>query len=186
MIPGDFEALGPIQLIPTGLMGLLQLKQTGKMPGWLAQSVQPTIDLSDWYLQARREDEQSLFGGTPTTVPLVTGNTQLRQFNAAAIPVVPQNQLWWVEHYSVFGSTNAAADVMSFGPAIANAGGSSFQLVGLPYIDLAAGTRTRSFCTYASRGFWAGPGDQFWIMVFDIASAGITMQCRLRVTRLPI
>lgn len=186
MLPGDLQTLGPVQIIPQGLMGLLQLKQTGLMPGWLAQSIQPTIDLRDWYFQSRRVDEFTLFNGNVLTSPSVTARGVYAFSVPAGLAQVPGNQLWYVEHFSVFGGTAAVADVASFAPLIMNAQQNTFQQLGLPYIDLQAGTRQRNFIAYASRPFWANPSDIFGLLAFDMSTAGIAFQGRLRVTVLPI
>lgn len=189
MRPGDLETLGPIQVVPPGLMGILQLKQTGTLPGWLAQSVQPIIELRDWYFQARRVDEQTLFGSLPVTSPnLATGSIGIKSFVTLVgnNPCqVPQNQTWFVENMTVFGATAAAADSLSFACGIEAPQG-SFEQLGNVFIDQLAGARQRTMFAYNNRAFWAGPGDVFAVLVTDVVSAGIQAQCRLRATVLPI
>lgn len=43
---------GPIQLQPRGLLAFLQLKNQGRNPANLVDSIQPTFDILDWYQQA--------------------------------------------------------------------------------------------------------------------------------------
>lgn len=181
-------AIGPVQLIPPGLTGLLQLKQFGQVPGTLDLNVNPVIELRDWYMQARRVDEFALYGGFPATTVLTTGTGRgVYTFvpPGGGIASVPQNQTWYVEMLTVFTGTNTAGDVLSFAPGIGNNQGSSFQQVGPQYTDTSV-ARQRNCFANASRGFWAAPGDLFLLMVNDILTAGATFQLRLRATVLPI
>lgn len=193
MLPGELETLGPIQIIPQGLMGLLQLKQTGKLPGWLATSVQPTIDLRDWYMNSRRLDEFSLPIQTKTgsvTTGLGKGVYAMSTGGAAGAvgANVPQNQMWFVDWWTVQASMDAAASVVTFAPTLGSAG--SLTVVPLANaVTFGGGARVIDAWVVANPGrpFWAGPGDQFMVWVADVSSVGgIVFTVHMRVTVLPI
>lgn len=177
--------LGPIQVIPPGLTGLLQLKQTGRVPSTLLEDVRGVIELRDWYLTARRVDVAGLVGGQPSRVT-VTGQQGFAVFTTNPV-TVPSGQLWYVEQATVVASGGLAADTIRFAfgivsPAPANA----FQQVGPDVNDVVTG-RTRFLSTKADRGFWAFPGDSFQTLAYDVVSAGgWTLAMAARVTICPI
>jgi hypothetical protein len=78
-------------------MGFFQLKNAGRNPSDLGDSVFPVLDLRDWYMQARAElipvASRSL---AATTVGIV--------FFTTAAPIVPEGEAWWVINYHVVAS----------------------------------------------------------------------------------
>lgn len=175
--------LAPIQVIPPGLMGLLQLKQSGRLPADLSGVVQPSLEMRDWFFQGRRLTEVQVLGTTPTTGALVTGNTGLRKFTVGAVATPAQGTLWYVEQMSCICTTALAADVISFVPAIASL--STSRTLGAAYIDTVT-ARVREASVFAARGFWVGSDETLAVRVIDISTAGITIDCRLSLTVLPI
>lgn len=84
--------LGPVQIIPPGLLGFLQLKNMGKNPQLIPDSYQPTIEMRDWLFLARYEEVSvTITGG------ISVGYTE---FNGGDIGVysgvVPDNEAWWL------------------------------------------------------------------------------------------
>lgn len=175
--------MGPIQVIPPGLTGLLQLKQFGKVPGELADVVAPVLELRDWYLTARRLDQVALFGGTPTRSIAAAGFAALQLAGVNA--QVPQGQIWYVEQYGLNGTTALAGDVLSFAPGVTNAALTSFFQTGPTDYDVVT-ARVRQRVCKSDRGFWAFPGDIFVVWAEDISTAGITVNMNLRATPCPI
>lgn len=186
---GQEGPLGPIQLIPPGLLGLLQLKQLGRLPDKLADTVAGVVELRDWYLTARRVDQTTLFGNaTLVTAALGAGNTGFQAFHVGAaggpVCIVPQNQLWWVEQLTIAASL-VAADVIRVLPAVTSISGIGFG-VAVDYNDVTT-ARARQLSCSIPRGFWAYPGDTFGVAVMDITSVpGITLSMGLRATPCPI
>lgn len=77
----------PVQLIPPGLLGALQLKTGGRNPTSLGDAYVPTIDCLDWLLNAKQEfliDVSSIATG-----PIFQGLPTL---------VVPDRE-WWYVHW---------------------------------------------------------------------------------------
>lgn len=184
--------LFPIQVVPPGLLGLLQLKQLGRLPDKLTDTVAGVIELRDWFLTARRVETLTLFPTIPTKA-LATGNNGNQLFQSGAPPancVVPQNQIWWVEELSVdVVNTGAmvATDLIRFAPEIVNNQGNVFLLTGPDVSDYILAARTRVMTARCDRGFWAFPGDGFAIRVFDVVTTnGYTATMHLRATPCPI
>lgn len=99
--------LGPVNLIPPGLLGVLNLKQMGSNPSTLVQSYQPVIDTLRWLLNGNRE-------GLTDTANLGAGaGGRLVQFTNIT---VPQNE-WWYVHNASFTATVAAGDSL-IAPAV--------------------------------------------------------------------
>lgn len=76
--------MGPLQVIPEGLLGFFDLKTFGRAPSELSEVVAPSVELRDWYFQSRAE--------WITNTQNVTGNG----FYAAA--TVPATEWWYVHH----------------------------------------------------------------------------------------
>jgi hypothetical protein len=181
------SSLGPLQVIPPGLLGFFQLKSAGVLPSLLSYEVQPSLEMRDWYFQARQQDEISFFGAVPISNSLTTGSQGAQGFSAGVTPQVPRGQYWYVTEATA-GVTAfiAAADTIRVALMTFNALGGNTILRGPDYNDLIT-ARTRSVQCRNDHPFWLGPGDTFGLMVYDILSvAGITFNLRLRFTPLPI
>jgi hypothetical protein len=178
---------GPIQVIPQGLLGLLNLKQTGKNPDQLLEQVQPTFDLTGMYEQRLIQTELGLFGGSATTAALVTGNKGSNAITVGGVQVqVPLNEMWWVEQCALATVTVAAADTIIAGVLTSsNQGGASY--ITPVYQDVVT-ARARSFVTPPmTRPLFVGPGTGFLCWVLDILSVGgITLSLSMRAVRIPI
>lgn len=177
--------IGPINLIAPGLLGLLQLKQFGKNPDELAGVVQGTIELRDWYMQARIEDEVSLFGSTPQKL-LATASPGLGIFTAGGVNcTVPNNQAWYVYQLNVAANL-LAAETIRFAPALQRAPtGQQFQ-IGPDVADVVT-VRARTISAEILAPFWVRQGDTFGVLTFDdLTAANITVSLFLRAVRIPI
>lgn len=86
----------PINRHPTGFLGLLDLKTGGRNPETLFRSVQPVVDMTQFYAESPSE---FLLGNV-----VITGDTGGGFFPFTA-PVggiiVPQNEVWYVSYFSV-------------------------------------------------------------------------------------
>jgi len=94
--------IGPVQVIPPGLLGFLQLKGLGENPSALLQEYQPSIEVRDWLMAARYE--------------VAIGNTSsgANGFQGAGnLIVVPQNECWFVHFYGVRGQLAVAGNDMT-------------------------------------------------------------------------
>jgi len=186
MRPGDLDVIGPVQVVASGLTGFLQLKQGGVTPGWLDQTIQPSVDLRDWWFASRRVDELTLNIATSTSAITTVG---IHSFNVGGVgnATVPQNNLWWIDWWEVACTTALAADIVNWSVVLANNSFTSTMTLTNP-VQIGGGARVvtghSQACT--SRGIWAQPGDNLCFFVNDISSAGITFAQRVRATVLQI
>jgi len=177
---------GAINLTPSGLTGLLQLKDQGKIPGTLSDEIMGVIELRDWYFQSLRVPEAALYGGQPGVGPVVTGTIGYVNCSFGTFSAVPFNQIWYVENMAISVGTAAASDVLSFACATAApAGAPSQMVVGLPYIDTVT-ARQRSCVARADRAFWLPPGNRLGVWIIDIATGGVTFNLNARITPIPL
>jgi hypothetical protein len=103
---------GPtIQVLPSGLLGFLQLKNGGQFPQRLGDTLQPTIELAEWYVQLNSETLFSAVINAPVNASS-SGNTFPEL-------VVPNGQVWFVHEYivgfgpSATGTATKCAGVMN-------------------------------------------------------------------------
>jgi hypothetical protein len=174
---------GPIQTIPTGLLGLLQLKELGRNPSQLQDAVQPTYDLFAQYVQQQMSNEFGIFGAQLTTAALVTANHGLQVFTGA---VVPQNRIFYVYQLSADIQTQNAADFINAAPAVLQPSGRTTIVA--PGVADVISARIRSWITAPiTNPFFAAPGSTFGIYVYDIlAGTTITVLGTLRAVSIPI
>lgn len=181
---------GPIQVVPAGLLGLLQLKQTGANPRDLLDTVQPSVDLLDSWRQARMLDAMSLpnWGANPSvTQNTPTGYNVFLVGGVAA--AVPTNQWWYIDQLAVQLVIPAAADTCRFQPACSMNPGVAPQqqyAVGPDVADVASARLNRQLWARADRSFWAPPGSTFGVRVFDAVTAtNLVFTLYLRAVPLP-
>ncbi|MBA0088971.1 MAG: hypothetical protein HRJ53_28615 [Acidobacteria bacterium Pan2503] len=179
---------GPIQTLPQGLLGLLQLKSFGENPYDLLETVQPSVDLYRLWIERNAQDVQGLFGvASVNTAALVTGNHGTQNFGSAA-QVTPSNEIWFVVYFTGTIQTIAAADTITglqtgIFTSIPNGG---VYLQSAPVSDVIT-ARARSLATNPVAPFFVPPGSQFVVNVADILSVGgITVNLNLRAVRIPI
>lgn len=182
-------SIGPIQLIPPGLTGLLQLKQTGRLPSDLLGDVSPVLELRDWYMQSRQLQDFGLFGVIPATATFASNTNGFKAFQVGgAAFLVPQGQVWYVEQMTVIAAL-AAADTIVMAPCIAGpslGANAEFTLVGPFYTDVIT-TRTRVAVAKADRSFWAYAGQQLGVWTVDnLAATTTTVTLHMRATPMPL
>jgi len=146
----------PIQSPPLGLLGLLNLKNTGNNPDTMAGYVQPTLDLMDMYFIGQAQ----AIGGQLRTI--TAGPTPgFYPWDAGTGPItVPQSEVWKVHRYSLAGNTAAATTASGFRAAYQNFNGLTF-LMGEPAMSLAA-LETKNM--YAE-DFWLPPGSSLGFVI---------------------
>lgn len=175
---------GPIQVIPKGLLGLLQLKQQGSNPSELADVVASCINIEQYYWQQLVVDHFQLVGGAPSTnVPTASPGNKAFVTNPLN---VPQGQLWYVLEYSLSCSLVAAetirfAPLIIYDPALAT----PVQL-GLDYTDVVT-ARARAAQCFVQKPFWAPAGSGIGFWVGDSLTAGnIVVTGSIRAVVIPI
>lgn len=103
------------QLIPPGFLSLFEIKNNGKNPGDILSTVQPGLDMVEWFFNANAE----LISGDAS---FISGTLGLQSIDNAQLQV-PTNQWWYVHGVTlrVFGSTGGdeliAGESASVAPA---------------------------------------------------------------------
>lgn len=175
---------GPVQRIPSGLLGFFQLKSpSGLNPTWMRNDLQPNIEMFDWYLNTAAQAD--LAGEHEVT--LATGNQGFQDFAAAGPILVPQNQFWYVHRFCIITSPLAAGDTIWHQGAIRqNPIATQRQWdVGPPNKVDAAQAGDRAIWT-SSAPFWAMPNDSIGLYVQrNTVTAPRTYAGYIRYTVLP-
>lgn len=151
------ESRGPIQLIPPGLLGLLQLKADGRTVPYLEDTCSPILSMEDWWLRAAAVDWTL---STTDTEGASTPNGFLAfATNGVTVPV---GEWWFVHEYCVTFFLNAAEVVT--GPRLAwssiGSGASARFTVlpdGLESLANLTGAVARSAAAFR---FWVPPGSR--------------------------
>src|SRR5512139_2592063 len=144
---------GPIQILPAGLLGFLQLKSpAGRNPEVLNGDVQPTFDVQRLYLN--QQAIHATQGGYGLGAGSGSGNLL---FNSPAI-TVPLNEWWFCHYFTVQTSPLSAGDIFAGLTPMAyldpNAPSARFHLLTQPVY----GRPTGGFAVNACRDFWLPPG----------------------------
>lgn len=123
----------PIQLIPPGLLGLLQLKQEGRGIVELPDVLQGVLELRDWILQAR-----AVWSGDEHSIVLNAAGRDT--FETFTNPFGPSNSEWrYVHEYTIIATpvpAGGTAEIASFAPMMVaqNIGTLRPVCVGQPFV----------------------------------------------------
>jgi hypothetical protein len=162
----------PINTLPIGLLDLLGIKSGGEYPRDLSQQLGSSIELLDFYLNARAENLSS--GGFTVAA---TG------FQTVAAFAVPANELWWVHRYSLRYVTGAAEAISAEPMWMFDVlGTQTIQILNSP-TTLGATANGSSFM--ASPPLLAPPNSQAAYVVNSITGV-IDLAAYLRITRFRI
>jgi hypothetical protein len=176
------ELSGPIQVLPSGLLGFFGIKSpAGRNPTVMPDVLQPVIDLIPWYFNTQSQGDN--------VVHLIDLNTTFSGFSGFVNGiVVPQNEYWFVEYYSVFSALLVAGDAIAFSPAFQNptAGTTQdFLLTDLPESQFFSGPNNRAAKT--ARDFWLPPGSSLGAYYRAVTtSTSIRMTGNLRYTAMRV
>jgi hypothetical protein len=177
-------SIGPIQTIPRGLLGLLNLKNLGRLPDSLNSEVTPVIDLSRWWLTS-----EALFDVITHGVGLSTSGPLSLNFSSSIL--VPDNQVWWIERYTVELSLPAAAgeSAQNVAPIIFLSQAAPVRsqcLVETP-ITVTGGTGTATGSMIGCGGFFAPPGSSLGVYVGrSITGTTIAVNGTVYATRMQV
>lgn len=166
---------GPIQIIPPGLLGYLQVKNVGQNPNTLDSNIQPTLELLHWLLRARQVSVD------PNTYArgFLTAN---RGFLSWTVPLIAaQDEWWYIAHYNIASVVVGAGDSIVYKPAWRSGQGGVYE-IGDGYETLAVGQRG----LIGGDGLWLPPGGELGVWVKDCTSVGgIQLNSQLDYTPLP-
>lgn len=98
----------PIQPNAAGLLSLLGLKNLGRQPESLLETVQPSMEMFRFFTEGRAE-----FVGGSFSVPMA-GNYNATGFTSTDLQV-PEGELWYVHHYhcEVYVIANGGTQVLT-------------------------------------------------------------------------
>lgn len=175
---------GPIQVIPPGLLGFLQLKNSGNNPRDMPESLLMTFDVLPWYLQAKKE----------IVVASSTLATDSQGFQSPpSVFNVPNSEAWYVHSHLVEVTGMAlATDVLQMrcvyrsetitGADCSGPNNVPFRLVPNTAI---AGTY---FATASQSSFFIGPGARLSVYVEAsvFAASPKTITYQAEIVRLPL
>jgi hypothetical protein len=172
---------GPIQILPRGLLGWLQLKQQGTNPSQLADFVQPTLDLTPHY-----REQQAQVLDQNSGISLTTGNVGFVAWSPLSI-IVPPNETWWVTAYDIATSTIVVADDTVFSCGI------RYNTVGTIRHGLCPGMHAPSpplssvavvnrLKRASCNSFWAPPGSELGVEI-DALTAVTTITFNVNAFR---
>jgi hypothetical protein len=162
-----------ITQFPRGLVSLTGLRDMGEAPRELADSIAPTIDITQFLLLNR----ESIFGTVSASAIgsyVATGNVHR----------VPPGELWYVHAFSV-GVTVFAGDTARIVTAFSDQG----QVIssGLPNGLAAAAGANQSLHVRQDAPAWIGPGVELACIVEAYTgAAGLGLGLRASITRLKI
>jgi hypothetical protein len=142
----------------------LQIKTLGQNPSTLSDAIQPQVDLFTLWTQ-----RQNINIGSQS----LTFATAAIGFTSFPVLTVPQTQAWWVDKYTVLYTTGVAADYARYAPAILYdpaLGGAASHLLAVDVNDAITGRQRQAKAT-SPLGFWAPPGSQLGVFVFDVLAA---------------
>lgn len=165
---------GPVQVIPAGLLGFLNIKNSGRNPESIDSNVMPVFDIMPLWMQTKAEDI-----GTFTS-PAPSGNNGFGSWTIRQI--VPEREAWFVLEYTI-RTTN-----MGVGDSAAYAAGWQQPITQQRYLvgDLGTNNSGDGVASGFARGFWVPAGGELLWYTNDVVNAtGFTLIGTARIVRFP-
>lgn len=171
---------GPIQVIPPGLLGMLQLKNVGKLPDELLETLAPVLELRDWLLQAN-----SQVAG-PYTTTWANNQTGFANFVTPTVLAPPDRVWWYVHQFTVYASLPLGTDAAQYWPSMSFINTGSVLTVGRASTEGVVAGPNRFVYSF-SDPFFAPPGCQLGALLGQVATAtAIDASAVVRYTALPV
>jgi hypothetical protein len=173
---------GPLQIFPPGLLGFLQLKNAGRNPQVLIDSLAPVLNAFEWYMQATQ-----LQAPYPMSVARTNGQTGSAAFTTPAGGlVIPAHEWWWVDTYTLFAGGLIATDTVQLVPTLFDPIAGTVRQVGAASDQKTGSAATRAVHAFG-RQFFAPPGSVFSVGTPTLETAtSVTVFGYVRYTVLPI
>lgn len=185
MANGNGNINGPVQVFAEGLLGFFQLKNNGRNPYILDNSIYSMLEVRDWLFATR-----SVISDV-SSVGLTTGQLGFRVYTTNPI-VVPSGEVWYVTDYTVFANLDGGAgEEIFYAPAFASqftgpsVKGIHTLAVREGLSGIAAGSRV--VASSAAKPFFLPQGHRLGLYVSgNITAATIEIEATYRYVRLPI
>lgn len=176
--------MGPIQTLPVGLTGLLNLKTHGRVPDELDSLVGPSVDILPFWLNSRIE----ILDSATYTKSVTSTGISVQSFTT---PIqVPANEWWWVHDYAVEARFTAAAGqtLDNFQAIIWLNQNAPAAYAGVGNIVSGVSNATTAAALLSSaRGFWAHPGSILGFFIGNSVSVpGVAYAGMGRISRLKV
>lgn len=160
---------GPIQVLPAGLLGLLQLKNSGNNPDTLLGTVQPSVEMLDFWLNTNGYTNNPQIGviATPSNV----GYQPYLDLLTTAPVAVPQHEWWYIHSINIqFGldygeEAHSVRGVIMVGPGGVPIARQMLVTEALTIQNLSTATADVQYHLKEVRPFWAPPGAVFGLQV---------------------
>lgn len=166
------EPSGPIQVTPSGLLGFFNLKNSGRNPGVLLDSVGPSIEMRDWYFASQLDS-------LTDTVSVTAAQATFAFVNL----VVPPTEAWWVESATLIADVTVA-QTLNLALAKLVSPPSGRVVIISPnqgYTTPAGGAR---IAIGGKCGFFLAPGSGFACVGLQWAAGPMTATCNVEIARL--
>lgn len=139
----------PINSVPEGLLDILGVKNQGRYPDTLSETVFGTLDLFELY--AAQRIQYAVESGAPLTLTGVAATT--------CALTVPTNEIWWVRSYAWVGTLGAGMTAkIRVWAGLPNLAGNSADD---SEVDLGASGTVGDRIRAVKRNFWANSGTAF-------------------------
>lgn len=161
-VGGNLGMRPPINRQLLGLMGLLDVQNSGRSPGYVDDAVNPVLPIDRFLISQPQQ-----FNGT--------GNIAVVGSNISTL-VVPAGFAWIVTAFNIATNALAAANTLIAAPAIFGpAPGNQLKYQGNYGPSLITADVWHGTFGPPAQWFIAGPGDQFGCVTMRIAGAAIPM-----------
>ena len=170
MMPRD--PVGPIQVMPPGLLNMLQLKSGGTNPDAMRQDVQPVFDLEAWWMRATRLKVAAAYGiaiGAPNAIQGFVAFLD----GTGLITLGPTAREWWYVHSATAKAvTTLTATSARMRLGTIEVGGPLTGFDSLVVSDDVLSIGAAESGVLGARGFWMPPSSSLALYVDSVASAG--------------
>lgn len=171
---------GPIQVIPPGLLGMLQLKNFGKLPSEMPEVLQPVLELRDWMLQANSR----VIG--PYTTTWANNQTGFANFPTPSLLIVPPSEWWYVHQLTVYVSLPLGTDSAQYWPGMALTNAGQIISLGRSSTETVVAGPNRFLYTF-TEPFFAPPSAQLGALIGQATTATtLAASATVRLTSLPV
>ena len=162
---------GPIQNVPRGLLGLLQLKTAGSTIPALADVLFPGLEMLPFYLVEREE--------------YVGGNVNASSVAQTSVETVPNGELWYVKNLGLNTDTLDADQALTACGIIVTTTGLNIS-IGVEW-SVAASTRGHHGVAYHNFILTPGTGVGARVSAITVGAAGgLTLSRNLTLVRLAL
>jgi len=155
------KTYGPVQVNPAGFLSLLDLKDRGKFPGEVTDTVSPVMDLAEYWLRTKQEP---ILAGAVVPVSGTSDFLQLFQ--------VPDNE-WWYVHYLLGGILTDTSGVIGWLQLQTNvSGGGGSAVYSWPVQEQLAALPASTPMWLSARDFWMPPGSDIVMQGENLTDPG--------------